>query len=192
VGIHWLRVGAVSGILENYAVLGLDPGTWTVGVAILGANCGYTTHIRASKAPPLDRVADLYAQYCGLLQWVNNVKRPLSFVVGIEMPTVYADQGNTAVRLGDVRGALIVATCLGLDYPIVGMYDIAPSSAKVALAKDGHASKEQMIAAAKELWVPWEKGMRKDEADALGIALAAWKRYVKEKGDELRPPDIPG
>lgn len=170
----------MPGALENHVVLGLDPGTWAVGIAVLGANSGYTTHVQASKAPLLYRVADLYQQYRKLIRGMNGLG-PRCFVVGIEMPTVYPGQGNTPVRLGDIRGALIVATIEALDYPIVGMYDIAPSSAKVALAKDGHASKEQVMAAAKELWCPWLSGMTQDEADALGIALAAWKRYVAEK-----------
>lgn len=112
-----------------------------------------------------------------------------TLVIGLEMPVVYGNRGDSVVKIGDIRGMLMLSILehyVERDMLRLRVYPgIRPKSAKAHLAGDGNATKAQMVAMAKS-WYKDEKAHSEDEADALGIALVAYNNY---KAEERRKQD---
>lgn len=174
-------------------VWGIDPSTKDIGVAVLRPGCpiildggGYSTSVTLTLRPE-DRLAPWWQRnlsMCQLLQEVATLLTSPKFagqlVIGIEIPGVYRQQGSTSMKLGEIRGMIMLL--LNRHYAELGerliLYPtITPAAAKSCLANDGLASKGQMIEAAKHWRI---NGVGTEgEADALGIALAAWEKFKR-------------
>lgn len=107
-------------------------------------------------------------------------------LVGLEMPGVYAKQGDTSVRLGDIRGLFIgmlaceYAEQLGERlhfFPLV-----RPASIKLMLAGDGRASKSMVLSAVAEDYN--QDIISSDEADSIGVALLALELFRRFRKDQ--------
>lgn len=104
-------------------------------------------------------------------------------VIGMEIPGVYRKQGSTSMKLGEIRGMLMLLLTkhyVELGKRFIFYPTITPAAAKRQLADNGLASKGQMIEAARHWW--GDEIGTEGEADALGIALAAWEKF--KRGDQ--------
>lgn len=147
-------------------VWGIDPSTTALGVALLSSKESFTCTIY-----PHDRKADWWVRSLSicesLLSLLQSVGHADMHRLTMEMPSVYKGRGNTSVKLGDVRGMVMVTfqecfDSLSISHP-------PPAALKKRLAGKGNASKKQMIAAAQDYWVD---GIGTEhEADALACAL---------------------
>lgn len=158
--------GARASALPSQAprrVLGVDPGTVVLGWGIVesaGAAVEYVAsgvvRARGSRAERLAEIHDVLGDICG---------RFLPTALSLEQTFVGANV-QSAFRLGEARGAVMVAACRArLD-----VAEYSPAEIKVAVAGSGRASKEQMQQmVARLLGVP--DALAADEADALGVAI---------------------
>lgn len=90
-------------------------------------------------------------------------------LVAYEIPYIGKNPQST-IKLAHVCGA-----ACGLGPPFV---PVSPTQAKLALTGDGGADKESMIKMAINIF---EKEVCKDEADAIGIAMAGEAIYRREQ-----------
>ncbi len=144
-------------------VLGIDPGTvvtgWGVieeqGPKLLRVASGVIRNrgtLPERLAHIFDETAAIFAQHTP--QWISLEK------------TFVGDNVQSAFRLGEARGAILVAAA----HAGVEVREYSPAEIKVAVAGSGRASKEQMqIMAARLLGI--DEPLLADEADALGAAM---------------------
>lgn len=149
--------------------LGFDPGTTRrnpVGVALVAWPLDEERPALLGAAQLQPGTSEALADFLGRLgarlrgDWLNGVE-----IVGVEWPYV----GENA------QSALDLAACCGVALAAAGerglrAYQLSPSEAKVALAGHGGADKDAMMAAARSRF---GRQLPKDQADAVGIALAA-------------------
>jgi crossover junction endodeoxyribonuclease RuvC len=96
--------------------------------------------------------------------------------------TFVGDNVQTAFRLGEARGAILVAAAQAG----VAVCEYAPAEIKVAVAGNGRAAKEQMqIMVARLLGIA--DALAADQADALGAAICHLhtSRFAARVGDAL-------
>jgi crossover junction endodeoxyribonuclease RuvC len=153
-------------------VLGFDPGTTKENpsaVALVSWPAGGEPRLigTAQMAP---RPGDTLSAFLGTigprlrLDWLNRVD-----LVGVEWPYF----GKNA------QSALDLAACCGTAMTAAGergipCVQVSPSEAKKALTRKSDAEKKDMIEAVR---VQFQMRVPKDQADAVGIALAAVVSY---------------
>lgn len=156
-------------------VLGFDPGTTRANpaaVALLSNTQDGPTLLGAASLYPAK--AESLSAFLGRLgarlrgDWLSGV-----VLLGVEWPYVGANP----------RGALVLAACCGVALAAAGERGvrtklISPQHAKLALAGHGAADKAAMMAAAR---LRFGRALPKDEADAVGIALAAMTEGKRTK-----------
>ena len=149
--------------------LGIDPGATRrnpTGVALVAWPLDVERPALLGAAALLPGTSEALSDFLGRLgrrlsdDWLNGVE-----IVGVEWPYV----GENA------QSALDLAACCGVALGAAGerglrTYQLSPSEAKVALAGHGGADKDAMMAAAR---ARFGRTLPKDQADAVGIALAA-------------------
>lgn len=149
--------------------LGLDPGTTRrnpVGVALVRWGLDEPRPALLGSAQLLPGTSESLSDFLGRLgarlraDWLNGVE-----ILGVEWPFV----GENA------QSALDLAACCGVALAAAGerglsTYQLSPQQAKLALAGHGGADKDAMMAAAR---ARFGRQLPKDQADAVGIALAA-------------------
>jgi len=151
-------------------VMGLDPGTVKCGWAIFRIVRGTLTELvkygveRATESWKLDkRIRHIH----DLLRTRFEEEKPR--YVGIEGGVFrYA---SAALALGEMRGAA-KAAAWAVNAETM---ELAPQNGKQALTGDGSAKKPDMIRFVKLLY---NKTVLEDEADAIGIGLAAANRII--------------
>jgi len=147
-------------------VLGIDPGSKTTGYGVLEEKennfqvltCGI---IKARANQPLP-------------QKLNEIRLGISFIldryspeeVAIENP-FYARNIKTALTLGQVQGAILVAVA-SHGCPL---YEYSPREIKKAVTGYGQAEKAQVMAMVKALFHLQEIELAPDASDALAVAL---------------------
>ena len=143
--------------------LGIDPGTTISGWGVV-ESCGHslsrvdssTLRLRGERAVKLERIFSTVRELCQTYQ-PDALSLEQSFV---------GDNIQTALRLGEARGAVMVAAAL----EGVVVHEYAPASIKIAVSGSGRADKTQMQAMVARL-LDLDVELKADEADALGAAI---------------------
>jgi crossover junction endodeoxyribonuclease RuvC len=144
-------------------VLGVDPGTTVTGwgvVELCGRDllCAGSGVIRA-RGGRCERLQAIYQALCRVcVDFSPNI-------VALEKSFV-ADNVQTALRLGEARGVVMVAAA-GASLDVV---EYSPAEIKVAVAGSGRAAKVQVQAMVARL-LGLTRTLPNDEADALGAAI---------------------
>lgn len=144
-------------------VLGIDPGTVVLGWGVVEGAGSTVQHIasgviRATGARA-DRLAAIHAELCAICA------RFAPAAVSLEQ-TFVGDNVQSAFRLGEARGAVMVAA----SQARLAVAEYSPAEIKVAVAGSGRASKAQMQAMVAKL-LALTDAPAEDEADALGAAI---------------------
>lgn len=153
------REGAQSGP----RVLGVDPGTVALGWGIVEPRgqsmCRVASGVVRATGARAERLAAIYAALCELCE------RFAPTVLSLEQ-TFVGDNVQSAFRLGEARGAVMVAASRAR----LTVAEYSPAEIKVAVAGSGRASKAQMQLMVGRLLATSEL-LAADEADALGAAI---------------------
>jgi crossover junction endodeoxyribonuclease RuvC len=144
-------------------VLGVDPGTVATGWGIVDEDgqtlrfvAGGVIRCRGALASRLQRI---YEETVHLLAQFDPACMSLE-------KTFVGDNVQSAFRLGEARGAILVAAAQAG----VAVHEYSPAEIKVAVAGHGRAAKAQMQAMVSRL-LALETPLPGDEADALGAAI---------------------
>lgn len=146
-----------------WRVLGVDPGTAVLGWGIVEAH-GHTLRriasgvVRATGARA-DRLAAIHGELCAICE------RFAPGALSLEQ-TFVGDNVQSAFRLGEARGAVMVAA----GGARLAVAEYSPAEIKVAVAGSGRASKAQMQLMVQRL-LGVAEALAADEADALGAAI---------------------
>lgn len=144
-------------------VLGVDPGTVATGWGVVDERPPGLLHVAGgvirARGPLAERLGRVY----------DEVRRVLAEFapdcVGLEK-TFVGDNVQSAFRLGEARGAILVAAAQAR----VPVCEYSPAEIKVAVVGHGRAAKEQVQAMVlRILGVPGP--LAADAADALGVAI---------------------
>ena len=154
--------GAVSGA-SVLRVLGVDPGTVALGWGIVEARghalCRLASGVIRGSGARADRLAVIHVELGALCA------RFAPTALSLEQ-TFVGDNVQSAFRLGEARGAVMVAA----SQARLTVAEYSPAEIKLAVAGSGRASKAQMQAMVGRLLdVP--EPLATDEADALGAAI---------------------
>ena len=171
----------------NLHVWGYDPGTIYTGLTVLrhGRGNSFSTSIHAHNLDDswVERGISMMLALQTYLGCITLPRGGSHLIVGLEMPSVYGGHGNVAVKLGDIRGMIVGLMVSNYMYmremgDRLHFYpNIQPGTLKKALTGYGRASKAQMIAEAQK----WNRELvLPDEADSIGVALVALRRYREE------------
>ena len=144
-------------------VLGIDPGTVVLGWGVVEGVGAAVQHIasgviRATGARA-DRLAAIHAELGAICA------RFAPTALSLEQ-TFVGDNVQSAFRLGEARGAVMVAA----SQARLTVAEYSPAEIKVAVAGSGRASKAQMQAMVAKL-LALTAAPAEDEADALGAAI---------------------
>ena len=150
-------------------VLGVDPGSGVTGWGVVDEHdrdlryvASGVVRVRGERAERLAAIHEALAEVCERLR---------SAVVVIEQ-TFVGDNIQTAFRLGEVRGAVMVAAARA-KIPVV---EYSPAQIKVAVAGYGRAPKGQMQVMVGRL-LKVDRELTTDEADALAAAICHLHRH---------------
>jgi crossover junction endodeoxyribonuclease RuvC len=144
-------------------VLGIDPGTVALGWGIVDGVGGALAHVasgvvRATGARA-DRLGGIHRELAALC--AHFAPHALSLE-----QTFVGDNVQSAFRLGEARGAVMVAASQA-QLPVA---EYTPAEIKVAVAGSGRASKAQMQCMVARL-LGITDPLAEDQADALGAAI---------------------
>jgi crossover junction endodeoxyribonuclease RuvC len=157
-------------------VLGVDPGTvvtgWGVvenGAERMGCVASGVVRLRGDRA---ERLAKIHRAICEVCE------RFRPDVVVVEKSFV-GDNVQTAFRLGEARGAVMVAAV----HAGLSVAEYSPAEIKLAVTGSGRAAKSQMQTMVERL-LGSSGNMLADEADALAAAICHLHtdRFVRAAG----------
>jgi crossover junction endodeoxyribonuclease RuvC len=144
-------------------VLGVDPGTVATGWGVVEEIDRRPIYVAGgvirARGPLAKRLARVYEQAQQVL--ANFAPACISLE-----KTFVGDNVQSAFRLGEARGAILVAAAQA-GIPV---QEYSPAEIKVAVAGNGRAAKEQMQVMVKRL-LSLDGALAADEADALGAAI---------------------
>jgi crossover junction endodeoxyribonuclease RuvC len=144
-------------------VLGVDPGTVATGWGVVdedGQNLRFVAGgVIRSRGALADRLQRIYEETVHLLAQFEPGCLSLE-------KTFVGDNVQSAFRLGEARGAILVAAAQA----DVVVHEYSPAEIKVAVAGHGRAAKAQVQAMVSRL-LGVETPLPGDEADALGAAI---------------------
>mgnify|MGYP001439691307 CR=1 FL=1 len=161
-------------------VLGVDPGTWKTGIAIVDFDKGkyvpvhyetltLQTKILKGRVSLPKRLKKIYDNLIEVLKIYN------PSVMAIE-DVFYSRNFAAAVRIGEARAvAILAATAHNVE-----VAEYAPTAVKSAVAGNGRASKVQMQYMVRHL-LGLRENPPQDSADALAIAIChchSVRKYV--------------
>jgi crossover junction endodeoxyribonuclease RuvC len=147
-------------------VLGIDPSVKSTGFGIIEhSNNDYSVSIYGCIKPQRslffhDKLNDIRSRVEELIKTHNPDE------VAIENP-FYAQNIKTAITLGQVRGAVLVAIA-SQKKPL---FEYSPLEVKKAVTGYGQADKNQMITMVKALLTIEDDKLETDAADALAVAF---------------------
>lgn len=162
-GTAVVPVGGAARGAPVMRVLGVDPGTVLLGWGIVEARGADLTRIASGVFRPAgtraERLAAIHAELCGICA------RFAPTALSLEQ-TFVGDNVQSAFRLGEARGAVLVAACAAR----LAVAEYSPAEIKLAVAGSGRASKMQMqVMVVRLLGIAQPPAA--DEADALGAAI---------------------
>ena len=144
-------------------MLGVDPGTVAMGWGVVDEIERRLTYVSGgvvrSRGPLAKRLALIFEQTQVMLAQFTPA------CVSLEK-TFVGDNVQSAFRLGEARGAILVAAARA-GIPV---QEYTPAEIKVAIAGNGRAAKEQMQLMVARL-LRLTQRLASDEADALGAAI---------------------
>jgi crossover junction endodeoxyribonuclease RuvC len=144
-------------------VLGVDPGTLILGWGLVDVRGTRLSRVASGVLHCQGARADRLAVICDTMQRLCAQYRPSA--LSLEQ-TFVGDNVQSAFRLGEARGAVMVAASrAGL-----AVAEYSPAQIKVAVAGSGRATKAQMQLMVARLLAISER-LAADEADALGAAI---------------------
>jgi len=151
-------------------ILGIDPGSRFTGFGFVrreGSRIRYEhSGVIAPRAtlPFADRLHAIHTELCAILErW-----RPDE--VAVETAFV-RKSAQSALQIGHVRGVILLAA----RQHGAALYEYTAPEVKMAVVRQGAASKEQVTFMVKRL-LPESGEPREDEADALAVALCHAQR----------------
>lgn len=147
-------------------VLGIDPGTVTLGYGVIEEREGELALVdygALTTSPKMPLTQRLHALYLGLLEVLARYQPS---VAAIEEPFV-AKNPRSALAVGQAMGmAIVAATGKGIS-----IYQYTPTQVKQAAASYGRSSKEQVQEMVRiQLGLP-SIPQPSDAADALAVAV---------------------
>ena len=151
-------------------VIGVDPGLTLTGVVITGAQGSVPRTVLSSLGSQnsttmrLALLARAVIEYCGSV-----IRTDVSAVMAIEQPC-YSCNAKSLILQSKLAGIIEAEAYWRGWCPV----HVAPSQAKKALAGNGNATKEEMVACAKLALgdIGGSKAKQEAIADAYGVALA--------------------
>jgi crossover junction endodeoxyribonuclease RuvC len=143
--------------------LGIDPGTIVLGWGIVEGGGYAIDHVASGVIRMRGARAERLAEICDVVTDVCVRFEPL--ILSLEQ-TFVGDNVQSAFRLGEARGAVMVAACRAR----LEVAEYSPAQIKVAVAGSGRATKAQMQLMVGRL-LRVGKALAADEADALGAAI---------------------
>lgn len=144
-------------------VLGVDPGTVALGWGVVDVRGTRLQRVASGVLRCKGVRADRLALICDTMFELCEQFRPTA--LSLEQ-TFVGDNVQSAFRLGEARGAIMVAASrAGL-----GVIEYTPSQIKLAVAGSGRATKAQMQLMVGRLLAVAD-ALATDEADALGAAI---------------------
>jgi len=162
-------------------VLGVDPGTVATGWGVIDEIDRRLTYVAGgvirARGPLSQRLARVFEQ----AQRILSDFAPQC--VSLEK-TFVGDNVQSAFRLGEARGAILVAAAQAG----VPVSEYSPAEIKVAVAGNGRAAKEQMQIMVGRL-LALRTGLASDQADALGAAICHLhtSSFTAHVGDAVAP-----
>ena len=144
-------------------VLGVDPGTVCTGWGVVEERAHRVRYVESGVVRPRGNRPDRLAAICSALDEL--CQRFLPDAVVIEQ-TFVGDNIQTAFRLGEARGAVMVAAARAARTVV----EYSPAEIKVAVTGSGRATKVQMQMMVGRL-LTLTTALVADEADALGAAI---------------------
>lgn len=157
----------------SMVILGIDPGTVSIGYALLQTKDGLKLLdaglIKISSDGRTDRLKELHKEL-NLL-----VRRWRPEAVAIEK-IFFAKNAKTAIEVSEARGAILLTTLLaGLM-----VFEYTPLEIKMAVTGDGRADKNQIKKMVGLTLVGTElPGARDDVFDAIAVSLACY--FLEDK-----------
>jgi crossover junction endodeoxyribonuclease RuvC len=144
-------------------VLGIDPGTVVTGWGVVERFPREVRRVASGVVRPRGTRAQRLAAICRALGEICRRFSPDS--LSLEQSFV-GDNVQTAFRLGEARGAVMVAAAEA-GVPVA---EYSPAQIKVAIVGSGRAAKSQ-VQTMVGLLLATEAELTADEADALGAAI---------------------
>jgi crossover junction endodeoxyribonuclease RuvC len=153
-------------------ILGIDPGLRASGVAVIDHNyeIKFTETLYTETGGLSER---LYILYEGISKILDDWNPD---VVVIES-TIYYRNVKTALTLGAVRGAFLLAVA----QKGVEVAEISPTKVKLSLTGQGRAKKKQVAYMVKNL-VKLNRELTEHEFDAVGVCIA----YLRNLKNAIR------
>lgn len=159
-------------------ILGIDPGTTSIGYALLQTDSAYPQFlgaglIDAGKDLPEDRLRKIHLEIKGI------IKKWKPSCLALEK-LFFAKNQKTALLVSEARGVIILTGSLaGLT-----LFEYSPPEVKQIVTGDGRADKAQ-VKKMLGLTLPAVKSIkaRDDVFDAIGIALTC---FFKERNNFKR------
>lgn len=165
-------------------ILGIDPGTATVGFGLIEVSEGQAAValsygvIQTDKALPMpERLATIYADMTDLL---TNEKPDAMAVEEL----FFLKNTNTAMPVAQARGVILLAAA----HQGVPVFGYSPAQVKMNVAGHGKAQKPDVQEAVRDLLALESIPRPDDAADGLAIALTHW--MVIEGRGEIPPPRV--
>ena len=153
-------------------VLGIDPGTRSVGFGLVEVNKGnwqaleYGNFCIDTKLPFPQKLKQIHMYFEELLD------RCRPEVVAVEEVFV-SQNAKTTLRLGHARGVILLAA-VEKDIPIA---EYAPREIKKAIVGSGSASKSQIQWMTSQMLKINKESLQEDAADGLAVALCHGLRF---------------
>jgi crossover junction endodeoxyribonuclease RuvC len=144
-------------------VLGVDPGTVVTGWGVVERFPRDVRRLASGVVRPRGTRAERLAAICRALAEICRRFQPDA--LSLEQSFV-GDNVQTAFRLGEARGAVMVAAA-EVGIPVA---EYSPAQIKVAIVGNGRAVKSQ-VQSMVGLLLAIEAELTADEADALGAAI---------------------
>jgi crossover junction endodeoxyribonuclease RuvC len=147
-------------------VLGLDPGSQSTGFGLVESRGGEYAVLGWGTIKPGRSLA--------LAQRVNTIRNHVDSLIAQHQPQeaaienpFYAQNIKTAITLGQVRGALLVAVA-SRDLPL---YEYSALEIKKAVTGYGQADKHQVQGMVRALLHMGDEPLEEDASDALATAI---------------------
>jgi crossover junction endodeoxyribonuclease RuvC len=147
-------------------ICGIDPGTNHTGYGILkinGTGCSYVAHgtISPKNKDITERLKTIFLEVTKILKDAGPQEMAIE-------TSFYAVNAQSALKLGQVRGVIILAAKL-LDLPV---FEYSPTEVKKATCGYGRAEKNQVSTMVNMLLRLPKDGIKSEDAtDALAIGL---------------------
>ncbi|HDM33044.1 MAG TPA: crossover junction endodeoxyribonuclease RuvC [Deltaproteobacteria bacterium] len=147
-------------------ICGIDPGTRTTGYGILDISASNSRYIAHGIISPTDK--DLGKRLEAIFKELSKVLDKYSPAEIAVETSFYAINAQSALRLGQVRGVVILAATL-MHIPV---FEYTPTEVKKATCGYGRAGKAQVATMVRILLgLPKDSLMPEDASDALAVCV---------------------